>query len=102
MEESTGAFFHFTKPLSDDDKVSQGAFRSATFGIGLIGLQCSIWCATTAAKISPLSLRQTRHRDMPELVKDYLPVAIFMAVAGAIAVGLMASAIIIAVRKPDP
>jgi NADH-quinone oxidoreductase subunit A len=39
---------------------------------------------------------------MPELVKDYLPVVIFMAVAGAIALALMASAIIIAVRKPDP
>ena len=39
---------------------------------------------------------------MPELFKDYLPVVIFMAVAGAIAVALMASAIIIAVRKPDP
>lgn len=39
---------------------------------------------------------------MPELVKDYLPVVIFMAVAGAIAMALMASAIIIAVRKPDP
>ena len=39
---------------------------------------------------------------MPELFKDYLPVVIFMAVAGAIALALMASAIIIAVRKPDP
>ena len=43
-----------------------------------------------------------RHRDMPELFRDYLPVVIFMAVAGAIALALMASAIIIAVRKPDP
>ena len=39
---------------------------------------------------------------MPELFKDYLPVVIFMAVAAAIAIALMASAIIIAVRKPDP
>ena len=39
---------------------------------------------------------------MPELVKDYLPVVIFMAVAGAIALALMAAAIIIAVRNPDP
>jgi len=39
---------------------------------------------------------------MPELFRDYLPVVIFMAVAGAIALALMASAIVIAVRKPDP
>jgi NADH-quinone oxidoreductase subunit A len=50
----------------------------------------------------PASLGQKRHRDMPELFRDYLPVVIFMAVAGAIALALMASAIIIAVRKPDP
>jgi len=39
---------------------------------------------------------------MPELVRDYLPVVIFVAVAAAIAIGLMVSAMIIAVRKPDP
>ena len=39
---------------------------------------------------------------MPELFMDYLPVVIFMAIAAAIAVALMASAIIIAERKPDP
>jgi NADH-quinone oxidoreductase subunit A len=39
---------------------------------------------------------------MPDLLRDYLPVAIFMAVSAAIAIGLMASAIIIAVKKPDP
>ena len=39
---------------------------------------------------------------MHNLLNDYLPVIIFIAVAGAIALALMASAIIIAVRKPDP
>ncbi|CAN5520958.1 NADH-quinone oxidoreductase subunit A [soil metagenome] len=39
---------------------------------------------------------------MPDLLRAYLPVAIFMAVSAAIAIGLMASAIIIAVKKPDP
>ena len=39
---------------------------------------------------------------MPELLRDYLPVVIFVAVAAAIAVGLLVSAMIIAVRKPDP
>jgi NADH-quinone oxidoreductase subunit A len=39
---------------------------------------------------------------MQDLLKDYLPVVIFMAVAAAIALALMASAFIIAVRKPDP
>src|SRR5207244_4118662 len=77
-EESKGAPWRFTEPLCAPDKVSQGAFRSATFGIGLIGLQCSIWCATTAAKIGPLRWGQKRHRDMPELFRDYLPVVIFM------------------------
>jgi NADH-quinone oxidoreductase subunit A len=39
---------------------------------------------------------------MPELLKDYLPIAIFMAVCAGIGLALMASALIIAVRKPDP
>ena len=39
---------------------------------------------------------------MPDLLKDYLPIVVFMAVAGGIALALMMSAIIIAVRKPDP
>jgi len=39
---------------------------------------------------------------MPELLKEYLPIAIFMAVAAGIGLALMASAIIIAMRKPDP
>jgi NADH-quinone oxidoreductase subunit A len=39
---------------------------------------------------------------MPALLKDYLPLVIFMAVAGAIAVALMASAFLIAIKRPDP
>ncbi len=39
---------------------------------------------------------------MPELLKDYLPVVIFMGVAAGIAVALMASALVVAVRNPDP
>ncbi len=39
---------------------------------------------------------------MPELLQDYLPIAIFMAVAAGIAIALMASAFLIAVRRPDP
>ena len=39
---------------------------------------------------------------MPELLRDYLPVVIFMAVCLAIALGLMGSAMVIAVRQPDP
>jgi NADH-quinone oxidoreductase subunit A len=39
---------------------------------------------------------------MPELLRDYLPVAIFIAVCIAIAVALMGSALLIAVREPDP
>jgi NADH-quinone oxidoreductase subunit A len=39
---------------------------------------------------------------MPELLQDYLPIVIFMGIAAAIAVALMASALILAVRNPDP
>jgi NADH-quinone oxidoreductase subunit A len=39
---------------------------------------------------------------MPELLRDYLPVVIFMAIAGGIGLALMLSAILIAIRKPDP
>ena len=40
--------------------------------------------------------------SIPGLLNDYLPVAIFMAVCAGIGVALMASALLIAVRKPDP
>jgi NADH-quinone oxidoreductase subunit A len=39
---------------------------------------------------------------MPDLLRDYLPIAIFMGVCAFIGLALMLSAIIIAVRKPDP
>ncbi|HEY7765083.1 MAG TPA: NADH-quinone oxidoreductase subunit A [Aestuariivirgaceae bacterium] len=39
---------------------------------------------------------------MPDLLRDYLPIAVFMAVCTGIGLALMASAMIIAVRKPDP
>ena len=39
---------------------------------------------------------------MQDLLRDYLPVAIFMAVAAGIAMSMLAAAMIIAVRKPDP
>jgi NADH-quinone oxidoreductase subunit A len=39
---------------------------------------------------------------MPELLRDYLPIVIFMAVAAGISRALMASAFLIAIRRPDP
>jgi NADH-quinone oxidoreductase subunit A len=39
---------------------------------------------------------------MPELLRDYLPVVIFMAVCIALALALMGSALMVAVREPDP
>src|SRR5262247_725640 len=39
---------------------------------------------------------------MQDLLSDYLPIVIFMAIAAGLAVALMASAFIIAVRNPDP
>ena len=39
---------------------------------------------------------------MSELLKDYLPIAIFMAVAGGITLALMVAPLLIAYRNPDP
>ena len=39
---------------------------------------------------------------MPELLREYLPIVIFMAVAMGIGLALMIAPILIAVRKPDP
>ena len=39
---------------------------------------------------------------MPELLRDYLPVVIFMAIAGGLGTVLMLSGILVALRKPDP
>src|SRR5262249_11633607 len=39
---------------------------------------------------------------MQDLLRDYLPLVIFMAIAAGVAIALMASALIIAVRNPDP
>ena len=39
---------------------------------------------------------------MPELLRDYLPIVIFMAVAMGLALVLMITPILIAIRNPDP
>ena len=39
---------------------------------------------------------------MPDLLRDYLPIVIFMGIAAALGLALMMSAIMIAIRKPDP
>jgi NADH-quinone oxidoreductase subunit A len=39
---------------------------------------------------------------MPELLRDYLPVAIFIVVCAGLGLALMASAMVIAIRRPDP
>ena len=39
---------------------------------------------------------------MPELLRDYLPIVIFMAVAGGITLALMVAPILIAYHAPDP
>jgi NADH-quinone oxidoreductase subunit A len=41
-------------------------------------------------------------KPMPELLRDYLPVAIFIAVCAGLGIALMASAMVIAIRRPDP
>ena len=39
---------------------------------------------------------------MHDLLRDYLPLVIFMAIAAGLAIAMMASALLIAVRNPDP
>ncbi len=39
---------------------------------------------------------------MHDLLRDYLPLVIFMAIAAGLAIALLASALLIAVRNPDP
>jgi NADH-quinone oxidoreductase subunit A len=39
---------------------------------------------------------------MPELLNDYLPIVIFMAVSAGLALVLMIAPLLIAVRNPDP
>ncbi len=39
---------------------------------------------------------------MPDLLRDYLPIVIFMAIAAGLGIALMMSAFVIAIRKPDP
>ena len=43
-----------------------------------------------------------RWGNMPELLKDYLPIVIFMGIAAGIGLALMIAPILIAVRNPDP
>jgi NADH-quinone oxidoreductase subunit A len=40
--------------------------------------------------------------QMPELLREYLPIVIFMAVAGGITLALMVAPIVLAYKKPDP
>jgi len=74
-----------------------------------LGLRCADDRATTVAERCTRGvLAQTAHARMgsrwrmQDLLRDYLPVVIFMAIAAAIAFALMASAFIIAIRRPDP
>ena len=46
--------------------------------------------------------RADKMRVMPPLLSQYVPIVIFMAVCLGLGLALMASAIIIAVKKPDP
>ncbi|MFO1089592.1 MAG: NADH-quinone oxidoreductase subunit A [Hyphomicrobiales bacterium] len=39
---------------------------------------------------------------MQELLTNYLPIVVFMAICGGLALALMGSAFIIAIRRPDP
>lgn len=69
-------------------------------------LRLSCGCATTSQKINDVATSAMIDQEgvavVHNLLVDYLPVVIFIAIAAAIALALMASALIIAVRNPDP
>lgn len=46
--------------------------------------------------------RGTARRDMEDLLRDYLPIVIFIGVCLAIGLALLLSAFILAIRRPDP
>jgi NADH-quinone oxidoreductase subunit A len=57
-------------------------------------------CATNAAGMGQII--RSVGGPMSELLQDYLPIAIFMAVAGGITLALMIAPMLIAYRNPDP
>jgi NADH-quinone oxidoreductase subunit A len=43
-----------------------------------------------------------RRRDMDDLIRDYLPIVIFLGLAIALGIVLIMAAVVLAVRNPDP
>jgi NADH-quinone oxidoreductase subunit A len=69
--------------------------------------QCSIQLADTCgvryqATDLPQSVAGPGRSEMPELLRDYLPIVIFMGVCIGLGVILMLTPILIAYRNPDP
>jgi NADH-quinone oxidoreductase subunit A len=55
-----------------------------------------------AADSRPPWGREEGRKNMPELLRDYLPIVIFMAVALGLALVLLITPLLIAFRNPDP
>jgi NADH-quinone oxidoreductase subunit A len=64
---------------------------------------CGAWCgALPTRRILVGGRARLGVRDMPELLRAYLPIVIFMAVAAGIGVALLVAPLLIAIRNPDP
>ena len=73
-----------------------------------MALRVVMWWGNTRGKrwsCRRLSWRRSRgraRRDMEDLLRDYLPIVIFIGVCLAIGLALLLSAFILAIRRPDP
>lgn len=59
-------------------------------------------CATKRRNLAPPRGREEGRKKMPELLRDYLPIVIFMAVALGLSLVLLITPLLIAFRNPDP
>ena len=59
-------------------------------------------CATKRRILVCFSGRRRGDKHMPELLRDYLPIVIFMGVAAGLSLVLIVTPLLIAIRNPDP
>jgi len=58
--------------------------------------------APRLAKIAPLARRQVKELIVEELLREYLPILVFLGLAAGLGIILILAAVILAVRNPDP
>ena len=65
-------------------------------------LRYMLRCATKRRNLARPCGRGVGRKKMPELLRDYLPIVIFMAVALGLSLVLLITPLLIAFRNPDP